>query len=152
MNKPLIIGIGNIDRGDDAAGILTAEEVQHCMKHKVEVVIHNGEPASLIELWQNHQTVILIDAIAAGTHPGEILMLNLRETSLPECLFSRRSTHDFGIPEAVELARVMGKLPTQLLFYGIEASSFSMGQELSEVVKKAIPKVVELISERVSHA
>lgn len=41
------------------------------------------------------------------------------------------STHTVSVAEAVEMARVMGRLPDRLLIYGIEGADFGSGDGLS---------------------
>ncbi|MCB1592311.1 MAG: hydrogenase maturation protease [Alphaproteobacteria bacterium] len=133
----LIIGIGNRFRGDDALGCLMAERIKaQVSPDDAEVIEHDGEPASLIDLWQAHKAVILIDAVSSGARAGTIHHIDLREQALPD-RFRSYSTHAFGIAEAVELARVLGKLPERIVFYGVEGKSFSADTELSAPLKTA---------------
>ncbi len=151
MKHSLVIGIGNEHRGDDCAGILVADKVKKALEPKVDVITHDGEPASLIECWSNRETVFLVDAIESGKEPGTILRLDLKETTLPDIL-SKNSTHAFGVAEAVELGRAMEKLPDKLLFFGIEGKSFTVGGALSKEVGTAIEQLTKEIIEECSHA
>jgi hydrogenase maturation protease len=134
--QKLIIGIGNRFRGDDALGCLLADALRARVPQDVEVIEHNGEPASLIDCWQERQSVILIDAVSSGAEAGTIHAIDLQARGLPE-QFRSFSTHAFGIAEAVELARVLNKLPARIGFYGIEGSCFSAATELSPVLQSA---------------
>jgi hydrogenase maturation protease len=57
-------------------------------------------------------------------------------------MFSRVSTHAFGVAEAIELARVLHQLPPVLVIYGVEGATFELGADLSEQVAAAVPQVV----------
>jgi hydrogenase maturation protease len=57
-------------------------------------------------------------------------------------LFSRVSTHAFGVAEAIELARALGQLPPALVVYGVEGATFEAGAGLSAAVAAAVPQVV----------
>ena len=57
------------------------------------------------------------------------------------------STHAFGVAEAIELARALGRLPASLTVYAIEGDRFDVGQELSPEVEAAIDKLVDELSE-----
>jgi hydrogenase maturation protease len=48
-----------------------------------------------------------------------------------------RSTHAFGLAEAVELARALGRLPRFLVVYGVEGKCFTPGAALSAGVEAA---------------
>ena len=50
----------------------------------------------------------------------------------------RSSTHAFGVADAVELARALGRLPGRLDVYAIEGASFTAGDSLSPEVERAV--------------
>jgi hydrogenase maturation protease len=49
------------------------------------------------------------------------------------------------VAEAVELSRVLGRLPGSLIVFGIEGEDYSLGAELSPAVHLVVPLVVEAI-------
>src|ERR1039457_2451863 len=53
----------------------------------------------------------------------------------------RCSTHAFGVAEAVQLARVLERLPRRLLIYGIEGRRFDLGSAPSVEVVEASDRV-----------
>lgn len=142
--RTLIVGIGNRMRGDDALGCMIAEKLAG--RSDMEVIEHDGEPASLIERWQGFDRVILIDAVVSGKAAGTIFRVDLRDQKLSG-LSRNASTHAFGVAEAVELARALGKLPRQIIFYGIEAGHFSTGGGLSPIINSALEKIKKQIEE-----
>ena len=104
----------------------------------------SGEGAALIELWQGADTVILIDAVHSGAKPGTIHRLDAHAQPIAKRFF-RLSTHAFGLAEAVELARALGRLPPRLIVYGVEGKSFEAGVGLSPGVAAAAQEVVERV-------
>ena len=145
MNNPklLIIGIGNRDRGDDAVGPLLAEKLAKdtgLKKLGVEVVIHSGEGASLMELWRGAGKTVIIDAMKSGAALGKVRRFDAADEILTGGTF-RYSSHLFSLAEAVEMARQLKRLPEQLIVYGIEGREFSFGAALSLKVKAALAGV-----------
>ena len=153
-----IIGCGNIDRGDDAAGVLVARRL-HALGVEtlgveapgfeipgLEIIEQSGESFSLMDNWMGSERVILVDATAPSGTPGQIRAWNAHVDRLPEDVFSC-STHAFGVREAVELARVMTRLPQTLLVYGIEGKQFSFGAPLSPEVERAVESVAQQLLE-----
>lgn len=130
----LVIGIGNGLRGDDALGRLAVRNL--ALPEGAVIIEHDGEPASLMERWQGFDRVILVDAVSSGSAPGSLFRFDLL-SRLPE-FRARTSTHAFGIGDAVELARALGKLPRQIVFYGVEAGHFSVGGDLSPQIQSAL--------------
>jgi len=132
----VIIGIGNRYRGDDALGCIVAAELGSMSLPGVRCIEHDGEPAALIESWQGVEQVVLIDAVSSGAAAGTVRHFDLAKQALPE-EFNLYSTHAFGVPQAVELARALDKLPPQIAFVGVEGECFDAGVELSAAVRQA---------------
>lgn len=141
-----VIGVGNIFRGDDAVGILVAQRFAKLDLPGVEVLERSGEGTALMEAMNAYDTVYLVDAMKSGVSPGEILRLEAHNTSLP-AQFSASSTHAFGVAEAIEMARLMGKLPLKLIVYGIEGLQYETGQALSPEVEQSIPILINRLRE-----
>ena len=68
---------------------------------------------------------------------------------LPTDLF-RRSTHHVGVAEAVELARVLGRLPGRTVVFGIEGGSFEIGDQLTPAVAAAIEHTADAVRAEVT--
>lgn len=148
--KILIVGIGNRYRGDDGLGCFIVDELKKQVTHDVEVIEHNGDPASLIDLWQGRSQVILIDAVSSGAEIGTIHYVDLRQQALPDT-FQRYSTHALGVAEAVELARVLGKLPPYIIFWGIEGENFETDAQQSVRLRQAITALQDRVLKAINN-
>ena len=135
-----LIGIGNHFRRDDAAGLEVARRLRLAHPPGVILIEHEGEPASLIEAWSTVEESLVVDAISSGSEPGRLHRFDVTHAPLPAEIFSV-STHALGLPEAVELARELGRLP-RLVVYGIEGETFEAGEGLSDPVEKTVEKLV----------
>jgi hydrogenase maturation protease len=146
----LVIGIGNPDRGDDGAGIAAARLLAAAAIPGVRVMEHSGEAAGLIELWQTTPAcvVYMIDALVSGAPSGTIKRFAAHLQPLPAGL-SGGSTHLLGIAQAVELARVLECLPSQLIVFGIEGTRFDFQSSLSEAVAAAVQRVAAQVQSEV---
>lgn len=142
--RTLIIGLGNEYRRDDAVGLVVARRLREAAPEPVQVVEESGEGAGLIESWQGADTVILIDAVHSGAKPGTVHRIDAHARPIAKKFF-RFSTHAFGVAEAVELARALGRLPPRLIVYGVEGKSFEAGVGLSPEVEVAAREVVERV-------
>ena len=145
----LILGIGNRYRCDDAAGPLVADRLAALGLPARE---HSGEGAGLIEAWSGVASragrVVLVDAAQSGAAPGTIRRLDAAAQPLPAAFF-RYSTHRFGLAEAVETARALGRLPPRLVVYAVEGGCFDFGETLSPAVAAAVERVVAMVLEEV---
>jgi hydrogenase maturation protease len=142
----LVIGVGNPLRGDDAAGPMVARRIRDRQLPFFRAIEHDGEGASLMEAWTGAQIVIVVDAVSSNARPGTICRFDVTQQPLRGNLF-QDSTHSFGVHQAVELSRVLNRLPQQLLIYGINGKSFDVGAPLSPGVEEAIGEVVQQILE-----
>lgn len=134
---PLIIGIGNPDRGDDAAGVLAARRVHGGR------VIEWADCSTLLDLWDEADNVVVIDAMRSGAPSGTIRRFDVWSERLPSRGFV--STHAMGVAETVEMARALGRLPGRLIVYGIEAAAVGVGDLPSPAVCAAASEVAAAI-------
>jgi hydrogenase maturation protease len=143
--RTVVIGIGNPDRGDDAAGRLVAERLRGTLSADVEIAETDGESTALLALLDGADFAILIDACVSGKEPGTVHRFDVGAGPLPEAKFNL-STHGLGLAEAVELARALGQLPPRTLVYAIEARAFVPGAPLTPTVAAAVSEATAQIS------
>jgi hydrogenase maturation protease len=149
-HRTVFIGVGNPFRGDDGAGIEVVRRLRQVIPSGVRALEETGDGTELLEAWKDADCVILVDAVQSGAPPATIHRLDARNEKLP-VWFSHSSTHLFGVAEAIELARVMGDLPDQLIVYGIEGLDFSAGTSLSPEVADVVPAAANLILQEIQH-
>jgi hydrogenase maturation protease len=145
----LIIGVGNPDRGDDAAGREAARRLRRtdCARH-AEILDLDGEATALLATFERAETVFLVDACVSGAPPGAIRRFDVEQTPLSPAHFGL-SSHGFGLGEALELARMLGALPRRCVVYAIEGDRFDHGAPLTEAVACAVDEVVERLRREV---
>jgi hydrogenase maturation protease len=141
--QPLVIGVGNPDCADDGLGALIASKLARMTD--AQVILRRGDLLILIEDWARADSVVLIDAAVGSARPGTIHRLDLSAKALPREL-THSSTHAFGLAEAVELARALGRLPERIVLYAIEATRFEPGAPLSEQAAEAADRAAQLIA------
>ena len=153
--RALVIGLGNEYRSDDAAGRAVARKLKASALDEFCVKEESGEGGALIEAWKHADFVVLVDAIDSGALPGTIHRMDARSAVIPSELF-HRSTHAFGVSEAIELARALEQLPAGLIVFGIEGGNFALGTGFSPEVEAAADEVVRRIKDelrtRISHS
>ncbi len=142
----LVIGVGNPMRGDDGVGPAVAQRLR---ESGLSAVDHAGDGAVLLELWDDRDHVIVVDATASGRPPGTITRIDAHETPVARGVF-HHSSHEFGVAEAVETARALDRLPGRLAVYGIEGETFEAGAGLSEPVARAVTEVARRIMAELS--
>lgn len=140
-----VIGVGNLQRGDDAAGILAVRRLRRRHPGRFEVVECEGEMSALFDAWDGAGRAVVVDAVRAGVTPGTLHRFDAIATRLQAGIFVG-STHAFGVAEAVELARSLGILPPALVVVGIEVQRFTLGAPLSPGVAAALDRLVDRVA------
>ena len=140
----LVIGVGNLQRGDDGAGLLVAQALSAKHLPSVTVEESSGEIASIVELLQTAPDVIIVDAMRSGKPAGTALWIDpLLADSDATATIS--STHGFGVAQAIGLLKAMGRLPKRIRILGIEGQYFALGAPVSPQVREGISTAVRMI-------
>ena len=105
----------------------------------------------LLDLLNDFQTAILVDAVRSGSTPGTIHLLNRKE--LAEFTQSSGSTHGWGIAETLSLGAQINSqtLPEKLIIIGIEAGQIAIGTGLGVEVEQAVDEVTSLIQKTIQN-
>jgi len=140
----IVIGVGNAWAGDDAAGLLVARKVRARVPAGVKVIEHEGEPTALLEEWPGTALAVVVDATSGGDAPGKVRVMDATGAPLPAA-FTGTSTHAFGVAEAIELGRALGRLPERLLVVGVEGARFEAGAEPSAEVTAALERAADQV-------
>ena len=140
-----VIGIGNADRGDDAAGLLVVRELASRLPATIDVIECPGDQTRLLDAWQDATVVLVVDAMRTGLEPGTVHVLDPSAAPLLED--SALSAHGFGLATAIELGRAVGNLPARLVIIGIEGADFGAGALVSTEVRAAVSRAVDLLAE-----
>lgn len=144
MSGRVVIGVGNVYRGDDGVGLSVASLVRGRVPADVAVLECEQEPTRLLDAWEGADVAVVVDACAAGGPPGSVHRFDVSSDPLPARGF-RSSTHAFGVGDAVELARALHRLPSRVVVYGVEGVAFDTGAPMSGPVQAAAAQVAAAI-------
>lgn len=140
----VVIGVGNPDRGDDAAGRMVARRLAGRVSGGIEVRECAGEATELLAAMAGASSAVLIDACLSGAPPGTIHRFDVSRDPMPSS-FRAWSSHGFGVAEAVELARALGELPPVCIVYGVEGGCFDSGAAPTSEIAGAVKEVTDRI-------
>ena len=133
-----IVGLGTLDRGDDAVGLVVAERLAEAGLRVMRV----DAPLDLLDVFDGHDTVLVVDATRSGAVPGTV-SVSMGSRSVR----SSGSTHGLGLADAVELARTLDRLPARLVVVGVEIGDVTAGAPLSDAVEAALDEAVAQVHE-----
>jgi hydrogenase maturation protease len=141
-----VIGVGNPEAGDDAAGRIVARGLRALVPHDVEVVEVDAA-ISVLDHLEGADTVIVIDAVCDPSRrrpPGASVRMEAGPDGLAVDLRSSLSSHGIGVAEALGLAAALGPVP-RVVVHGIEMAQATVGAGLSPQVAKAISTVRDAV-------
>lgn len=147
-----IIGCGNANRSDDAAGL----EVVRALKNRgrlssradIRLLDAGTDGMAVMFAARGCCALIVVDSCRTGAPPGAIFTVPGEELErLPPASLN---LHDFRWDNALYAGRKMygARFPSDVAVYLIEAKSLQLGLDLSPEVTVAVTNVVEAIEGR----
>jgi hydrogenase maturation protease len=143
--RVLVVGVGNLGRGDDGIGPLVVRQLLGRVPPDVVILERSGDALALIDDWEGRDAVILVVAAAPGGTPGNIHRIDLLRDVLPREL-SLFSTHGFGMAETVGLADALDLLPGQVIAFAIEGANFDPEAPISPPVAAVTDEVADRVA------
>ncbi len=139
----LIMGIGNYLMADEGVGVHAAEVLQQMSWPENVSVLDGGTGGfHLLEYFERHDQVILIDATLDGRKPGTIRQIKPRfARDFPPAM----STHDIGLKDMVSALQFMDKMPEINLFVVSIASIQEQGIQLTTPIQLVMPDLVSQV-------
>jgi hydrogenase maturation protease len=134
-----IIGCGNLNRNDDAVGVIIAQRLQQYLAQNPHprVQVYDCGTAGMEVMFQarGSKKLVIIDASSTGSEPGAVFQVPGEELeALSEPSYN---LHDFRWDNALAAGRKIFKndFPEDVIVYLIEAANLDFGLELSPVVQ-----------------
>jgi hydrogenase maturation protease len=143
--RPLVIGVGNPDRGDDRCGLEVARAVRREVGETARVVECVGDELGLLDLWDGGELVVVVDGVRSGRPPGTVHRWEVGHDRLPTSA-STTSTHGLSLGEAFALGASVGRLPRRLVLVGIEVERFGVGDPMSAPVAAAVDEAARQVA------
>ncbi|GGP94231.1 hydrogenase maturation protease [Streptomyces melanogenes] len=148
-----VIGVGNEFRRDDGVGRaliarLRTRSADRPLPPGPVLATSDGDPARLIGLWEGADLAVVVDAAHAHpAHPGLVHRLELGSGRLAHP--ATTSSHGLGLGEAVELARVLDRLPGRLVVYAVESADTTVGTELSAPIRAVLTPLARSVEDEI---
>ncbi len=138
-----VIGVGNVARGDDAAGAHVARDLlrgRPRLPQRALVVDAGDVPENFTGVVRAFapDLSVIVDSAAAGRPPGEVFLIDPAEVADEDV-----STHRVPLTRLARYIReTMG---CRVSILGIEPSSFKEGAPVSPAVGRAVRQVVSVL-------
>ncbi len=143
-----ILCLGNDLLADDSLGSVVAERVRQLGRDDAEVVFTSETGFHLLDSIVNAARLVVVDTVLTGTAPPGTIYVT-RESELR--MVSGGSPHYIGLLETLALARALGlQVPNEVVILAVEAADcLTVGGEMHPAVRASVPRIVNMIRERV---
>ncbi len=149
-----VIGCGNLNRCDDAVGVIIAQKLQESFKDKnlSNLQIYDCGTAGMEVMFQarGSEKLIIVDACSTDSEPGTIYKVPGKELEeLPEPSYS---LHDFRWDHALAAGKKIFKedFPNDVTVYLIEAENLGLGLEISLSLQSSVQQVIDSIKQEIN--
>lgn len=148
--KTAIMGFGNPCRSDDAIGIYVIDELKKKIADKESISLLDMGTGAFEVLYQlkGHRKIIVIDAVInTGEMPGTLYKVPAKELEASIKDDPLVFLHSLKWDQALSYARkiLQEEYPEDIRVYLVAIDNTQLEIELSDVVKKAGDKIVEII-------
>jgi hydrogenase 3 maturation protease len=140
-SRTVILGIGNLLKGDDGAGPFVCQQLRHS-KISAEIIDAGTVPENYIQVIVKKapDNLLVIDAIDFGAEAGAI------EIFKPERLNSFAiSTHTLSPHLFVDM--LSQQIKVEVYFIGIQPAQTHLGQSVSGQVKEAAQQLLRILTD-----
>ena len=141
-----VIGLGNMLRGDDGIGpsiIHNLEESGNLLQ--IRPIDAGSDAFTILDHLLGSEPVLIIDCARMGKAPGTVQKMLAKDAEFLTTNIGL-SLHGYSLAEVWQIARSMG-VKNELSLIGIEPNLLEFNSGLSEVVKKSIPVILQMVTE-----
>lgn len=147
MKKLLVLGVGNILLTDEGIGVHAVHEL---MKEEwpedVEFIDGGTFTQDIFYLFQEYETILVLDIVKGGNTPGTIY--RLAESDLRKDESQTLSLHDIDLLDSLSMTELMGHRP-ELHVLGIEPETLSWNMEMSPRFKQLFPDYLKIARQEI---
>jgi hydrogenase maturation protease len=138
----VVVGIGNIIRADDGAGVHALRLVRDSARAPKSVNFIEGGTLGLelLSYLQNARRILLLDAVECGENPGTLFRIAGDQL---QGMKGNWSVHQLGIADLLGALALIRKEPQDIVLLGIQPGSTAWSTECSLAVHRALPALAE---------
>lgn len=138
-----VIGVGNILMQDEGIGPRVVEILRkdYVFEPQIEIIDGGTLGLDLLPYIERYNKIIIVDVVDFGKEPGFIKSLKGEE--IPPYLKTKLSVHHVGVQDLLEVARLMGYMPEELVFVGIQPESIDLGLDLTPLMAGKLNELIE---------
>lgn len=150
MNQPaarsttLVMGVGNLLRGDDGFGVMVLDAVsKRGVPNHVELLDAGTSIIDLMEELNGRRKVVVIDAVRGGQAPGTLYRFSPEDVAAEAV--PADSLHQVGLLDTLRLAELVDCRPDEVVIIGVQPEDTGLKIGLTEAVAAAVARATEMV-------
>ncbi len=136
-----VLGIGNVLLRDEGIGCHVVHALEEIPLPDVKV-IDGGTCPDVLQLFEDADKLIIVDAVKGGGTPGQIYRFHLEDITLEQKPFL--SLHDVGLVDNLMLMHLWHNIGEAVII-GVEPREIKWGLELSPELQEKMPQIIDAI-------
>ena len=146
QSNTLVLGIGNTLLSDEGVGIHVVEQLAAQYPDMPGVTWLDGGTLSftLASYIEDHANLVVVDAARLDAIPGTVKIFLAGEMD-DYLRGNRKSAHEVGLQDLLDIAHLAGHLPVRRALVGIEPENLDWGEAPSAPVARAIPEAAAAV-------
>jgi hydrogenase maturation protease len=138
-----VLGFGNVLLGDDGAGVKLMERVRCELGAEAAQFVDGGTLSfSLLPYIEATASMLVIDAANIDGEPGALALYEGRAMDGFLKSTRRRTVHEVGLIDLMDMARVRDCLPARRALLCIQPLRIEWSAALSDTVSSVLPEAV----------
>jgi len=142
----LLLGVGNLLWADEGFGVRCVEAFAARYEVPDNLTVADGgtQGLYLIDLFREHNPIVIFDAIDFGDAPGTLRVVC--DEDIPAFVAARKmSLHQAGLQDVIACAKLLGGCAERMLLVGVQPVELDdYGGSLRPEVKSRIPEALTL--------
>ena len=144
LNDTLILGIGNTLLTDEGAGIHALNLLQSEYSNIPDLIFLDGGTLSFtLACWIEDSTNLIVLDAAELHKPAGTVMTFVGDEMDAFLGSSKRTAHEVGLLDLMDIARITENLPDNRALIGIQPQTMTWGMEPTEAVASSLNKMVQ---------
>jgi hydrogenase maturation protease len=142
LSKAVVVGIGNVIRTDDGAGVHALERLRRDPRVPADVTFIDGSTCGLelLAYLSDSTHLLFLDAIDVGERPGTLIRMTQEELRGLPCA---ASVHQIGLADLLATLPLVSKAPMETILLGVQPASTDWGTSLSRDVEASLASLVD---------
>ena len=145
MKDIVVLGVGNILEMDDGVAVYATKYLQSNYTFTPAIKIINGgvEGINLLNLFMEHEHIIILDAIEIDDEPGSIY--HIPSSELSGYGLNSGGAHEIGVLQCFDILELMGRELPQSSVLGIVPHIIDVRIDLSQTLKEQFPRYIKIL-------